>query len=560
MMHDCRQAAPQKQRFKNGKNMNSIYYQAAVMDISFEDIDKNEFLGVNEISAGTGRFAVYEVMRKPFFLNISLMCPACGHLFIINYYDCMWDDGCGACPNCQSGLVLSGEEVKEVFERQLHQKLDEIDLDDKASLEVLGRIIAKASILLEPLCLIFIIGFWSDRIGHYLENTAILLAMLQTYIKSKPLLIAFPPHPELCSNHYVTRLWSESGHFIVTPAALVAYDLLRPLNGHCQDNPAINWPTMYWNVRYAVNPRRMDGIRFQPKPRHARHLIDLREKKWFADSKGLLPSNGPYFHFSEEEDRSAESWRSSHGLNGDYAVFIGRDSAYLDSQYSHENWRFHDHRDMDINTYLHSMRWLAEHNIGSIRLGSIVKDFLPDNLPPGIIDYPAVTKRDQFSEFLDIHVQNKCLFTVTVSTGIDVASYLFNKPILNVNAVALAPMLITQNHPNKLWCPKKIWDLRRKRFLSLREMFASNFHVLYGSHNYKQAGLVLIDNTAEEISAVVREIYEKVVTKTWVETENELSLQQDFVRLFDEFYPGFEIKSKLAYSFFRDNAFLLDDA
>ena len=69
--------------------------------------------------------------------------------------------------------------------------------------------------------------------------------------------------------------------------------------------------------------------------------------------------------------------------------------------------------------------------------------------------------------------------------------------------------------------------------MSIREILESGAGMFYHAQEYDQAGIELVDNTPEEITAVVMEMEERI-NGTWQSTEEDEELQLRFWSAFKE--------------------------
>lgn len=531
-----------------------------VKDLPFETILANEVLEPERQEVRTGKAAAWEVLAAP-SLRLELECPFCGQAFTLDYYRDEIEDNHSSCPHCGERGALGGGEVRDVFENRLRQSLSLMNEDDEEELSRLGRLIALAAILLEPLCLVFVVGFWSDRIGHFLLNSQMLWLRSRSFARDQePLLIAFPPHPDRESNHYVTELWARSGRYLISPAALPAYDLLsRKLTGHNLDNPAVNLPTMFWGLKYrpsfGPDDTPLEVISYNPKPRQARHLIDLREYYWTFDPDLSLMKSSPPFAFTPEEDRAAAHWLEEHGLPRDYVTFLGRDQAYVEAKASHYDPAQYEFRNMDIDKCVPAMSWVADQGLGVLRMGFVVKGRLGLERP-GLVDYANLDR----SEFLDVYFSAHCRYSICSTSGLVLVPYLFKRPVAGINIAFESPLFQAGAPSNVHLSFKNIWSEKQGRLLSIRDILALKADQWFIAERYQEAGLSFIEHSPEELLAITREMHSRYVTGDWEVTDDELQTRAKYVKLLSEFYPGVKVGYQLSYSSFKANPHLLADA
>lgn len=485
-------------------------------------------------------------------LGFELVCPGCGLSWRLDQPGgFVWL----RCPRCQAEAGLDKAAVRTLFERKIR---NELELAEKSgqprAWDDLGRAIARATELLEPWLMIFVVGFMAQAFGHYLKNTHLLLIRLEKALDEPPLLLAFPPAVE--SNAYLTGLWRQK--FIISPIVKIAYDLLSPLPGHRRVHPRINLNFNY----YIPDLDNMSGhgalVPSVLPPRHSRHLIDLREWYWREDSLGESPDpSAPMpFVFSEEEHLNGRGWLASKNTSpGGYVCFLGRDDAYGRQTYNADNWNCNSYRNVDILNYEPAMHWLADRGLSSIRLGSQAAKALSADRPE-IIDYACSGER---TEFLDLYLGTECLFYVSAGSGPDSIPCMAHRPLLLTNLCQYALSTLLWAGTTLIF--KKFWSERQNKFLSVREIFEGHLESCYLGHYFQEAGIRLVENSPEEIRASTEEML-ALSRGTWRETEEERRLKASFVRLLNEFYPGFQAgqAGRLGFNFLKMNPFLLADA
>jgi putative glycosyltransferase (TIGR04372 family) len=524
-----------------------------IHDLPFEPMLENAFLPLDRQAAHTGRPVAWEVMLSPPILILHLGCPDCGHRFSLDYYGGQVEDNWADCPGCGLRGRLSGQEAREVFEAKLRHELAAAGEADEGALARLGRVIACAAILLEPLCLVFVVKLNANLFGRQVQLTyALWLRAKRFSTTHQPLLIAAPPLPEECANSFLLTLWGR-GHYLITRAAGYAEELLQNLGRHTEDNPAVALPTAFWDFRSVFE---VSLTRFHPKVEQARHFIDLKDQiYWFVCPHVQVPEDLLRFHFTSDEEEEGRRWLARHGLGTEYIGFVGRDAAFPKAT----DWFSQSSRDMDIKTCLPAMRWLAAQGWGVARLGSLVAE--PNKLPaglPGVADYPA---GDDRSPFLDLYLAAHATFIVSADSGLNMPHQCSGKPLMIINGVSCAKFAAGYVSSGNLHLAvKNVWDEQAGRPLTLRERFLRNLHVGLSPEDYARQGLRLVDNTEDEILAATREMYSRYVARDWVVTPDEERLQAAFDRLIDSLYPGYPKRFRLCYTFFRSNPHLLEDA
>ena len=85
---------------------------------------------------------------------------------------------------------------------------------------------------------------------------------------------------------------------------------------------------------------------------------------------------------------------------------------------------------------------------------------------------------------------------------------LFRRPTIQVNFVPLGKLRVWM--ADSLLIPKKLWLIKERRFMAIREIFKSGTSLFGLADQYKEAGIELVENTAEEIASVFIEMEERL--------------------------------------------------
>ena len=102
----------------------------------------------------------------------------------------------------------------------------------------------------------------------------------------------------------------------------------------------------------------------------------------------------PVIYFTDEELKIGSNYLKKIGTQDfNFVCFHARDKAYL-NKYNKDNrdWRYHDFRDSDIQSYLPSMEKMTKNNFFCLRMGSKVEKKLIDSNQK-IIDYEEESRK-----------------------------------------------------------------------------------------------------------------------------------------------------------------------
>jgi len=108
-----------------------------------------------------------------------------------------------------------------------------------------------------------------------------------------------------------------------------------------------------------------------------------------------------------------------------------------------------------------------------------------------------------------------------------------------------------------LFIPKKLKLIRKKRLLSFREILSCEIGRFCYSRQYEEAGIEVIENTPEEITALVVEMDLRLKGQ-WQEKEEDEELQRRFRGLFMDNKINRVFRSRIGAEFLRQNKGLLE--
>ena len=290
-----------------------------------------------------------------------------------------------------------------------------------------------------------------------------------------------------------------------------------------------------------------------------KHII--KNHNYFRDVKYLIEKYSPIIKLTLEEIKLAKKILEENNIYPNkIAVYMIRDSDYLDKVLpdGKGQWINESLRDDNINSYLKSMKFLTSKGYTVFRMGKYMKNKLDTN-DPKIIDYAFKNFR---SELLDFYLMSKCDICVTTHTGIDVISDLHHRP----TAMIPYPLSwIPSQRPNVLFMPKKIYNFKSKKVLSLLEIFN---YMIIGERNPQNLyikNLKVLPSDEEEIFNLVREIYlrlEGVILENTKDLENQKKFWSIFfekIKNTTEFvHHDGSYKAKISSTFLRSNEYFLN--
>ena len=158
------------------------------------------------------------------------------------------------------------------------------------------------------------------------------------------------------------------------------------------------------------------------------------------------------------------------------------------------------------------------------------------------------------SDFLDIFLSAQCSFFVGSGAGIDMVSKIFRRPWARVN---LIPLETVSGSARDVFIPKNLWLRGERRFLTFRETIETGLGRAAGSQDYESADVEILNNTPEEITALVLEMDVRI-KGTWKETDEDRDLQSRFRDIFGSSDMQGTVIPRVGADFLRQNRDLLN--
>jgi putative glycosyltransferase (TIGR04372 family) len=219
------------------------------------------------------------------------------------------------------------------------------------------------------------------------------------------------------------------------------------------------------------------------------HAAAKIQNRWEAENRP------PLFARREETDAAVRVLRRQLGIPEAawYACLHVRESGF------HSRWNqvWEQARDADIRTYGAAIKTIVERGGYVIRMG----DPSMPPLPPieGAIDYAHSELK---CEYADILLLGAARFFMGTNSGLSIVPGIYGVPCVLTNWVPIG----VPNWFNKdLMIPKLLRYKGSRDFVSIEEMLASNLGYVQNPRDLP-AGLEFVDNTPEELAAVVTQM------------------------------------------------------
>ncbi len=299
-----------------------------------------------------------------------------------------------------------------------------------------------------------------------------------------------------------------------------------------------------WRAYNLMLRRYVAGSRFHPAI-----PLDLNDYE-------VWNSVPPQLSFTPEEQVRGVELLKSVGIDpsAEFICFYARDEVYLKTKFPERDWSYHNHRNCDIDNCIPAAEYLAGQGNFALRMGYIVEKPLRCR-HPRVIDYATHHR----SDFGDIYLLAKCKFFLGSNSGLASVPLIFNRPVALTNVIDVTG---PATGSRDLTIFKKLWFIEEKRFMTFREIFARGVYIWlnvkqYTQEEYKQAGIEPIENSADEILALAKEMNERL-NGTWVGKDEDEELQARFRSLLPPGFPWIGFPGRIGAEFLRQNRQLLD--
>lgn len=244
------------------------------------------------------------------------------------------------------------------------------------------------------------------------------------------------------------------------------------------------------------------------------------------DSQGLFQRFDARIPFTQSEDEKCKQWLKEFGWKeGDpFICLLVRDSAYLDSTSLYRGdsgFSYHNYRDSNIETYLSAVKFFTSQNVWILRMGRVMMMPLPKNMEK-VIDYAF---EDDQSDLLDMWLFANCTGCISTASGPDVIPWVYRVPQLNVNAL---PLTHAYSFTDSIWVPKNLFWQHTQIPLSISEYLD---HGYLEANQYEESGIEIRDLSELEILEAAKEFWKRISNQSET-NENNVHLQGKFWEIY----------------------------
>ena len=171
---------------------------------------------------------------------------------------------------------------------------------------------------------------------------------------------------------------------------------------------------------------------------------------------------------------------------------------------------------------------MLERGLQSVRIGIATDQVIPSEyIDRGVVDY-AQKKRNPIA---DLHLIANAEFLLGSNSGVTQVAQILHVPVAAANWAQSE--LLTTFREGDIFIPKKIYHKGIERLLTLSEILSNGVGRYTQKEQFDHSDLSLIDNTAEEISALAEEMRLRLAGE-FVPTKEDLRRQEQFRSLINQ--------------------------
>lgn len=311
--------------------------------------------------------------------------------------------------------------------------------------------------------------------------------MLRGYPDKKAVLL-LPPQARVTNSCFL-GYWNKYVTLVSDPAAI---EMLAPLEG-CLTLPLAQF------------------VHYKGKLYLSQFALGEIREQWFKENRP------PLLALSEQDKRKGRDVLRAWGLPSDawFVVLHVREGGWKDEGSDQD-----DFRNADIENYFPAIKLITDAGGWVIRIGDATMRKLPDMTR--VIDYPHTKDK---SEWMDIFLCSQCRFMVGTSSGMCVVAMSFGVPLVMTDLLpACAAYEFTRQD---LFILRPCFLKDKNRYLSFQELISPPVGIAVSLKRYKDLGIDIKANTAQEIKDVVGEMLERFNGGVRYDQEDQ-GLQENF--------------------------------
>ena len=346
--------------------------------------------------------------------------------------------------------------------------------------------------VMRPLVTVRFGALKSDRIGHFVLETELMLQEQLAGIKPRPsrsVDIYYAPQP--VSNAQVEKMWGR---------------VVRM------------WPRWLMVPTFKISSL---------LPGADRHRVPTATSTCL-DVLNLLDRTKALLSFTPDEEKRGKALLESLGVGSSpFVCVIVRDETYYKKALPNQDLSYHSFRNCDIDTYVDGLEALADQGVFVLRMGAVVGKPLRSS-HPRVIDYANSSLRSAFG---DVYLGANCKFCVSDGLGFYAIPAAFRRPNAYVN---YSPFhMFYSSRSSDLGIAKVFAEAGTGNVVPLRELAGYDISNLTRTERLAAAGLRVVDNTSQEIRQLLLEMNARI-DGMWVSDPVDEELQRTFWSRFVE--------------------------
>jgi len=195
---------------------------------------------------------------------------------------------------------------------------------------------------------------------------------------------------------------------------------------------------------------------------------------------------------------------SKYKLKRNFVGLYSRNSLYVKKNNLNDK-NFHGYRDFDFEDFKLAINFLKNQN-SIIKLG---ESYLEENFEQ--FKTKIFTSLDfNSNEEVDYILNAYSRYNVMGDSGVTGISSMLRKKIVYVNLIPLNLERLSYCSPGSIILPKKIYDLKKSRYLTFSENLEINFSLHSMNNPYEENNLKVINNSPEDILNAIVEMENKI--------------------------------------------------
>jgi putative glycosyltransferase (TIGR04372 family) len=219
--------------------------------------------------------------------------------------------------------------------------------------------------------------------------------------------------------------------------------------------------------------------------------------------------------------------------------------------YSPTDDDIHEYRNASLVDFVPAIQEIVKRGGWVIRMGDSSMESLPSM--DRVIDYANSSHK---SPRLDVLLCASARFFLGSTSGLFILATVFGVPVASANCIPMSSLPYTKQD---VGIPKLLYLKNKKRTFSFHEVMESPAANFRFSSEYKDSDLGIINNSAEEITDLVREMLDRV-SNTFIREPEDERRQEVFHSLFKPGHYGYGTSAQVSHCFLRKHAALLGES